>query len=246
MNTELFRALVRRGRRGLILAATIALAAEVPALTLKGSPVGGTIVQGGYIVAVRYKDSAGVDRDAGCMILGQQGTNLIPTLYKWSGSGAYCNLDSASPQALWNIYPLVSNAGVVRHVIKSRINGKCLIRGSNGKASTASMYLWPGGDPHFCGFGSADELVTSGQAAWDFSALQAYMDESADIVYAGQISVMKDPGQLIFGPTPHTWPSTEPDYSQARFTSDPAAMNSWYVVLYSELVKPAPVAVTLK
>lgn len=227
----------------LVLTGSLSLAAA-PAIAQ--TAVSGIVIQGTYEIETSLKDSSGRVKAYGCMILGNSGFNPVPSLYNWGGDGHFCGLETASAQALWDIYPVVAH-GVVRHVIKSKFNGKCLLRGDSGRAANASVFLWPdSADKHFCGLRTAEDFVTNGQAAWDFSQLKgynvgAYGYGDGDIVYSGSISlhpVNQAQAFLTFSPTPASAPSSLPDTSMATFTN---TASDWQLYLFSSLMVPVPI-----
>lgn len=175
-----------------------------------------------------HRESDGVLRNMGCMILGNNGNSTTPSLFTWGQTQypeTHCGLSQSSPQAQWEIYPIVAN-GLIRHVIKSAFNGKCLIRGQNGTARNASVYLWPdNADKQFCGLNSAAEFVSNGQAAWDLTGLDAI----ATGAYFGTIG-LSPAVKLQFSPT-LKWPAIPPsDYSLAEFPDSPSS-ETWMFVL---------------
>jgi hypothetical protein len=212
------------------------------------TPVSGIIIDGTYLIDTSFEDSNGRALATGCMMQGNAGKSTVPSLYKWSGSGHYCNLDVASPQALWRIYPVTFN-GVVRHVIKSTIDGKCLVRGNSGQAAQASLFLWPGNsDTRLCGLKTAADFIHNGQAAWDFSQLRAHSVTPFDyadgnILYSGAISLMpanQPRSYLMFSPMPTSSPSSTPDVSMATFSDK---LTGWRLYLFSSTTVPVPVPV---
>ena len=88
------------------------------------------------------KKAPGTSWWGGCMIVGNSGTSSVPSLYVWNPDAAGCGRAPGNTQALWSVYPVTSLSGKVVHVIRSQVNGKCLIRSSNGQASQASLHLW--------------------------------------------------------------------------------------------------------
>lgn len=229
--------------RALALVSSLGLTA-VPAMAQ--TPVSGVIIQGTYEIEASLRDSNGHVNAYGCMILGNNGSSTVPSLYKWPGNGHFCNLDVANPQALWDIYPIYAN-GLVRHVIKSKYNGQCLLQGNAGQASNASVFVWgDSADKHYCGLKTAADFITNGQAAWDFSQLKAYSVSEygyadGDIVYSGSISLQAQnqaKAFLMFSPTPASTPSSVPDVSLATFSNAP---NNWQLYLFSSSMVPVPI-----
>jgi hypothetical protein len=210
------------------------------------TPIAGPFLNGTYEIEVALKGANGYVIPYGCMILGNSGTSAIPSLFKWSGNGHYCNLDVASSQTLWKIYPIFAN-GLVRHVIMSLQTGQCLIRSQAGTATNASMYLWPDNlDKHFCGFKTARDFVNNGQAAWNFSQLGAYSISEygyadGDIMYSGPVMLQppnKPQAFLMFSPTPASSPSSVSDVSLATFSDLPT---NWLFYFFASSMVPVPI-----
>lgn len=213
--------------RALLLSAGLCLAA--PAIALESGP----LIQGSYEIETWFTLSGNGPFGTGCMIIGNSGASASPSLYRWPVGGAHCGLNIPHAQATWDIYPIVSGQ-TVRHVIKSRVNGKCLIRAGNGRDINPSLYLWPEyADKHFCGLPDANALIINGQAAWDFTGLEAKVSEVGDVVYAGSIRL--GGAALIFSPLAVSPP---PDYSMAIFTTDAEIAGNWRMNLWSALAKP--------
>jgi hypothetical protein len=136
------------------------------------------IKEGTYVMQVHSSDAN--DQVAGCMIVSNNGRNSVPSVYDWGmGGSAWCGLSGRvedvlqNRQAVWRITSVRASSGAHAYVIKSHVNGRCLIRGHGGRASAPSLHLWtelPGGKDAFCGFRDADELIGNGQAAWSLDA----------------------------------------------------------------------------
>ncbi len=217
--------------RIILLSFGTALAA--PAQALESGP----LIQGSYEIQTWFTDSVGIVYGTGCLtMMGGSPASLVPALYQWPSGGNHCGLDNPNAQAIWDIYPVVSGQ-TVRHVIKSRTNNQCLIRGSNGQAGNPSLYLWPdNADKRYCGLASADAFVANGQAAWDFTDFQPKVDEVGDIVYSGRISLAS--GGLHFRSLHIPPPGV--DYSPAEFLTDTVITSRWSMNLWSTLAKPLP------
>lgn len=180
--------------------------------------------------ATRWHGTYG--QPAGCLILSDGGRDIVPTLYHWGGSG-WCGLSDTSAgmlanrQAVWSIRSITASDGRRAHIVRSHLNGLCLIRGNNGTAVNPSLYLWglPGGDANFCGFRNADEVIQNGQAAWYFYGLQiggsAWMK---DVRVFGQ--------SLAFGPIPVNFPNTLDRFSWATFPGGNMTSSTWEFNLY--------------
>jgi hypothetical protein len=137
----------------------------------------GLELSGAYVMVVRGL-LPGQDIWNGCLIIGDRGSATRPTFHRWNHGGApeTCGLGNvyeqvANAQAVWDITPVTNTLGVTAHIIRSRINGKCLIRSNNGTDSAASLYLWSDiADITACGLPSVDALIANGQAAWYLDA----------------------------------------------------------------------------
>jgi hypothetical protein len=208
--------------------------ALLSSIAILASPAraGSTIVQGYYAVEARYWTSLFDYKDYGCMIVGNGGNAEVPSLYDWGSPGAYCGLSSYSAQARWQIYAVRSTTtGKTGHVIKSAVNGKCLIRGASGQATFASLYLWPLNADHlFCGFRTADELIENGQAAWDLSDFEPIVVNDL-IVYSGTAKLTLPNSALNFSPLPATAPSRVDGVSNATFGG--SGPPGWYIRLHT-------------
>lgn len=197
----------------------------------------GPLIQGSYEIQTWFTDSVGLTDGTGCMMMmGSDGSSLVPALYQWPAGGYHCGLDAANAQAIWDIYPIVSGQ-TVRHVIKSRTNGQCLIRSSSGQAAKPSLYLWAdAADKRYCGLLSAAAFIANGQAAWDFTGFETKADEAGDIVYSGRLRLGE--AELHFRSL-HV-PPPGIDYSPAEFMADPFITGMWRMNLWSTLAKPIP------
>jgi hypothetical protein len=212
--------------------------------TLQGSPLQGPFIQRTFIMEVWYDEFEDGDTNFGCMILANNGNDLIPSALKWPGGGSYCGLSAPVAQMQWDIYPIVYN-GVVQHVIRNHYNGNCLIHGSSGNDRYASVYRWSQhpDDLRWCGLGSASELgAAGGFATWDFSEMKSYKDQRGDLVYAGAINqkTANYTAQLVFSPYPDNGEIPHPVFEKDE------AFKKGYFILYSSLVQPAPVPVSVR
>ncbi len=192
----------------------------------------GPLIQGSYEIEAWYMYSAGPPSGVGCMIDGNAASQT-PSAYHWPGSGAFCGLEASDLQTIWDIYPVVSGEKV-RHVIKSRRSGQCLIRSDSGRAPGPTLYLWAGGDAQFCGLSSADALIANGQAAWDFTKLETKVHEAGGIVYAGPVHL----GQASLGFWPLFGATFQPNVQFAEFPTVAHDAASWRMNLWSTLAKP--------
>ncbi|MGO4550671.1 hypothetical protein AB4059_06170 [Lysobacter sp. 2RAF19] len=190
------------------------------------------VTPGTYLVDADKKMAPGTSWWDGCMIVGSNGTSTIPSLYVWNPDAAGCGA-SGNAQALWSIYPVTSLSGKTAHVIRSQVNGMCLIRSANGQAPQASLHLWTDSPlKTFCGFLTADALITNGQGAWDFSAMVPVGPFGGLANYAGRPRIsVGSRSWLVFSPDPTEWPSRHPDRSLATFTDDAALSDQWMIGL---------------
>jgi hypothetical protein len=191
------------------------------------------VTPGTYLIDATKKKAPGTSWDGGCMIVGNNGTSNVPSLYVWNPDAASCGRAPGNTQALWSVYPVTSLSGKVAHVIRSQANGKCLIRSSNGQASQASLHLWTDSPlKTFCGFLTADALIANGQGAWDFSEMVPIGPWGGLSNYAGHPRIaFGNRAWLVFSPEPTEWPSQHPDRSLATFTDDPVLADQWMIGL---------------
>jgi hypothetical protein len=182
------------------------------------------LVQGNYFIEV-YQRRSGALFYYGCMIVGNSGLAETPSLYDWQSGSGPCGTTSGLKQAQWDVYAITgrdaSGQDRMVHVIKSRQNGKCLIRAGSGTANFASLYLWTGATSNaYCGLASPHELVQNGQASWNLSALTRGYNTSGFSTLTGPVSLLSaQTANLTFTPTPATAPSMVPDTSFATFNA---------------------------
>lgn len=156
----------------LALAAASGLAAPVAAQTI---PDGQYVIQARILDGSRWGYQVG-----GCMIIGNNGRNAVPSMYHWwnTAGPSYCGLTPfhqvivQNAQSVWNVSSIRASNGKQAYVLRSQVNGSCLIRSGNGYATSPSLHMWTelGGPSRFCGFASADALIANGQAAWSIEA----------------------------------------------------------------------------
>ena len=107
---------------------------------------------------------------------------------------------------LWEIHDV---GGL--HVIRSRADGRCLIRGENGRGMRPVLYLWgENPDKTNCGLADAAALHRNGQALWDLSSLvRSYAPGSGLPEFRGTIQLPKFPGSVLaaVGQDPWGWGS---------------------------------------
>lgn len=195
------------------------------------------IKDGPYVIEVQRldEDPAVYSRFAGCMIVSNNGKNSIPSLYWWGGQNvdsSWCGLSGdtvdimRNGQAVWQIASIWASNGKHAYVVKSHVNGRCLIRGSNGYAGHPSLHLWtglPGGDAKYCGFRNADALIENGQAAWSFDTSGYGWGVFVHSAWTGNSGA-----RLAFA-TPPVYPNTDPNSAFASFTQ---AANPWFFVFW--------------
>jgi hypothetical protein len=194
-----------------------------------GAPLARAIpVQGAYVIEAIYPDAPGPPLIYGCLVAGKDGQSETPSVYDWGVGGNLCGQPDGliSKQAIWDIYMVHSPAQQrSAYVIRSRFNGKCLIRGSSGTASNAMLYRWPSSsDTRFCGFPSADLLIGNGQAAWALDMEEEWFDFSGLYVFIGAIKMYKPTwASLSLSSKPATPPQRTPEVSLAAFSAVPTA-----------------------
>jgi hypothetical protein len=147
------------------------------------SPAMADIIQGPYVIEATFPRAPShyLYDYIGCLVAGKDGESETPSLYDWGVGPNLCNQPDGpiSKTAIWDIYMLTSPAPERKsaYVIRSRVNGKCLIRGSSGTASNVTLYRWPSSsDTRFCGHPSVGALIANGQAAWNFDIKQTTAD----------------------------------------------------------------------
>jgi hypothetical protein len=187
-------------------------------------------LRGDYVINAAYAAPGQPLKQGGCLIVGNNGFAEIPTLFDWNrGTRQRCGFPDAASlrqnrQAVWSIEPVTSNAGQTVHVIRSRVNGKCLIRGNNGTAPFAILHLWPdAGDKQFCGLRSADFLVANGQAAWRFDLLEPVTSGEATSWFGPLRMRVPTTAYLAIADLPPTWPNTVTYESFNALVADQAA-----------------------
>ncbi|MCC8364278.1 DUF1566 domain-containing protein [Lysobacter sp. A6] len=132
-----------------------------------------TPFDGGYVLEVLPNNTADHSKPS-CVVfdpaLGDAGIRA----HRWGNSAtALCGLGDltahgANKQAVWDITPVEHTDGRKAYTLRSRYNGKCLIRSNNGHNVVPSLHMWNATNPQWCGFGSADAVIENGQAAWVF------------------------------------------------------------------------------
>lgn len=187
------------------------------------------VADGLYAIDVHYATDIGEATRtgySGCLIISNSGRDTVPSVYYWNLPGKdWCGLANttaelnANRQAVWQVYSVTGTGGVRAHVLKSHVNGQCLIRGRNGTASAPSLHLWTGigGDAKFCGLRSADELILNGQAAWYLDGYSFQRDSFVDSARNGANLPL-----LTISPTPERAPNTANRQAWASFAPTPA------------------------
>jgi len=148
--------------------------ANAPAALTMAQSIHAPKFRGAYTLVARARAS-GVQHN-GCLVVGALGHASSPSFYRWEGNGApeTCGVGDddalvAHGQAVWDIHPITDRNGVTAHAIRSRVNGKCLIRSNNGNNAAPSLYVWGNNtDMTWCGLPDADTFIANGQAAWYF------------------------------------------------------------------------------
>jgi len=145
-------------------------------------------IQGTYAIQVVEGN-----RVRGCLVNGDAHAPSTPFYYKLADHT--CNpLQPDDTYHLWDVY----NIGYL-HVIRSRVNGYCLIRGHNGHAARPTLYLWgESEDKTWCGFPDVHALVENGQALWDLRGLErVWSSETWMPEFEGSIHLPKFPGSVL-------------------------------------------------
>jgi hypothetical protein len=160
-------------------------------------------VQGTYSISAFKKSNDKYDF-AGCVVMA--GGN-VPTLRN-GGDPSCRQAPDATTEHRWNLYKVRSG-----HVIKSPVNGGCLIRGNNGMDRNPSLYLWQqNADKTYCGFADGRALRDNGQAYWYLDVLE-YGTEASLVGFAGDVVLpylqsglaIDGNGQLVFSDRPGDW-----------------------------------------
>jgi hypothetical protein len=154
-----------------LLATVLACSAAFASFGAKASNP--TPFDGGYVLEVLPNNTADHSKPS-CVVfdpaLGEFGVRT----HRWSNSATgLCGLGdltthAANKQAVWDITPVTHTDGRKAYTLRSRYNGKCLIRSNNGHNVVPSLFMWNNSNPQWCGFGSADAVIDNGQAAWVF------------------------------------------------------------------------------
>jgi hypothetical protein len=207
----------------LLLAASLGAAAQANASA--------QLLDGLYAIEVYYEKLWPVQtiQPGGCMIVGDSGQAQVPSLYYWGGNfhgWGECGLTSdralllQNRQSVWRVYSVSGSDGRTAYVIKSHVNGRCLIRGQNGNAPSPTLHLWmdPGGQDKFCGLRSADDLLRNGQATW-WMNFQSGADMTGGIAHDLRTAHPVFVQPLAFSPLPEAWPQTTSQLVPAVFST---------------------------
>jgi hypothetical protein len=152
-----------------LLACTTALA-SFGANATEVEPYPDAAYNGDYVIEVLPNNVVDHSQPK-CMVFDPALGNYGVSTYRWNNNTALCGLGSVAvhavnKQAVWNITPVKHTDGRKAYVIRSRLNGRCLIRSNNGHDVAASLHMWNATNPALCGWGSQDALIDNGQAAW--------------------------------------------------------------------------------
>ena len=124
-----------------------------------------TIVRGAFSILVLNGSTF-----TGCLVKGERDGH---SPYALSYADPQCRSQPNGQDIhLWDVQAIRNPSGYPQwvHVIRNRVDGKCLIRGDNGTSGWTITYLWSdSADKTYCGFVSAQALVANGQATWDLS-----------------------------------------------------------------------------
>lgn len=119
---------------------------------------------GGFVLEAVTLDSPAAAARPSCLMV--RINRSRPAMHHFGGTGI-CGLDSEGPivAQVWDIVPVVASDGRKAHIVRSRANGKCLVRGKQHPV----LHLWnEPTDTRWCGLASADALLADGRAAWFF------------------------------------------------------------------------------
>ena len=190
-----------------------------------------------YAIEAMYEVNwSSASKWGGCMIVSNRGQDRVPSLYHWGGpfnGNGECGLTNdrqamvRNAQAVWRVSTVVGGDGRMAYVIKSHVNGRCLIRGEGGIATSPSLHLWtefPDGDARYCGFRTADDLLRNGQAAWITAAFPYGVNHTGAVVKSLR-TTHPIPGFLAFASLPDLWPNLFDRTVHAAFSN---TATPWY------------------
>ena len=195
---------------------------------------GPALTDGAYHIRFARMDVPNAPVDQGCLSAEGNGTGTVASINAAGPAPLSCTVPDGSTKAMWDVHSVTSTAGQVAYVIKSRTNNRCLIRGINGTAANASLYVWGGGDARFCGFATADAFIANGQAAWDLDGLHQ-VAAAGRAYHAGAIRLRK-PTQAFLGLT----------NGAATFSNDANVVAQWQLAFHPVVTATAPEARNLR
>lgn len=125
--------------------------------------------QSDYVIEVLPVD--GATHEPKCMTVDPSQPDHGVRVQRWN-RGGLCGIGDlaanvARNRTVWTVAKVAHTDGRAAYTFRNRANGKCLIRGRNGKDVQPTIYLW-GPANAYCGFPSADALIDNGQGAWQF------------------------------------------------------------------------------
>jgi hypothetical protein len=206
------------------------LASLLSGFGLMTAPAMAEIIQGPYVIEALYpRDTwSGTYDYAGCLVAGKDGTSEKPSLFDWNAdANNLCRQPTGpvSKTAIWDIYVVADPPWRSVSVIRSRVNGKCLIRGDGGQASTATLYKWTAsGDATYCGFPSLQDFMNNGQAGWDLNMNDVGLDSRGLHMFQGSITMSKpQQAYLDIVPLPLGRPVPLAELNFPAFSTTPSA-----------------------
>lgn len=164
------------------------------AAPVQAQATGDTSIQGTYAIQVLLEDQ-GKNIVAGCLVNGDASNPSTPFSSNWGSPKCDAPPQAGSEAHLWEVH----NIGPSLHVIRSRVNGYCLIRGNHGHAERPQLHLWNlSADKRYCGFPDAHALMENGQALWDLSALSRVYSWTTGLPqFQGPIRIPKFAGSYL-------------------------------------------------
>mmetsp|Transcript_19504 Transcript_19504/g.34794 ORF Transcript_19504/g.34794 Transcript_19504/m.34794 type:complete len:230 (-) Transcript_19504:198-887(-) len=115
--------------------------------------------------------------DEECLIFGANGNNVYPSRHLWGHGGKYCGFPEqngmsskesllANKQAVWQIENLEDD----KFVIKSVLDGKCLVFGGDDNNKYRSRFEWGDGG-EFCGKPSKEAILAEKRAVFELKLM---------------------------------------------------------------------------
>ena len=126
---------MRDGFTGRLESWSMTFPGPAPAVSPGPPPIDGT-----YRIRFSQTTPPNAPLDRGCLSAEGNATGHVASIDVVGPAPFSCNVPAGSVKDLWEVYPLTSSTGQVAHVIKSRTNDRCLIRGQNGTAGNPSLY----------------------------------------------------------------------------------------------------------